>query len=319
MLHSDGRWCETETVVTSLVDDHDIRGLVLNTRDVSERKELERQLTKQAFSDSLTGLANRALFRNRVESRRRRALGPRRPRRRAVPRPRRLQGGQRRAGARDRRQPADAGRRPAAAVCRRRRHAWLGSAVTSSPILLVGPTGRTERRPRSPDRIREVLRKTRSCSTARERARSRRRPASPSPTSATRRPTRSCATPTWRCTAPRPRTTAATCGSSRDARRTRGARAEPRADLRAGAGPRPARAALPADGEPAHRPGRRRRGVDPLVPPDPRPGAADGVHRPRRGDRTRRIDRRVGACASACRQGARWQTSRRPAASSTWR
>jgi diguanylate cyclase (GGDEF)-like protein len=34
---------------------------------VSERKELERQLTRQAFSDSLTGLANRALFRNRVE------------------------------------------------------------------------------------------------------------------------------------------------------------------------------------------------------------------------------------------------------------
>jgi diguanylate cyclase (GGDEF)-like protein/PAS domain S-box-containing protein len=67
MMHSDGHWCETETVLTSLVDDHDIRGLVLNTRDVSERKELERQLTRQAFSDSLTGLANRALFRNRVE------------------------------------------------------------------------------------------------------------------------------------------------------------------------------------------------------------------------------------------------------------
>jgi diguanylate cyclase (GGDEF)-like protein/PAS domain S-box-containing protein len=67
MLHSDGHWCETETVITSLVDDHDIRGLVLNTRNISERKELERQLTRQAFSDSLTGLANRALFRNRVE------------------------------------------------------------------------------------------------------------------------------------------------------------------------------------------------------------------------------------------------------------
>ncbi len=67
ILHNDGHWCETETVVTSLVDDPDIRGLVLNTRDVSERKELERQLTRQAFSDSLTGLANRALFSNRVE------------------------------------------------------------------------------------------------------------------------------------------------------------------------------------------------------------------------------------------------------------
>src|SRR5581483_7747744 len=35
-------------------------------QDVSERKELEAQLTRQAFEDSLTGLANRALFRDRV-------------------------------------------------------------------------------------------------------------------------------------------------------------------------------------------------------------------------------------------------------------
>jgi diguanylate cyclase (GGDEF)-like protein len=43
-----------------------VRGLVLNTRDVSERKRLEEQLTHQAFHDPLTGLANRALFRDRV-------------------------------------------------------------------------------------------------------------------------------------------------------------------------------------------------------------------------------------------------------------
>jgi diguanylate cyclase (GGDEF)-like protein/PAS domain S-box-containing protein len=36
-------------------------------RDISERKELEEQLTRQAFHDALTGLANRALFRNRVQ------------------------------------------------------------------------------------------------------------------------------------------------------------------------------------------------------------------------------------------------------------
>ena len=41
--------------------------MVLNTRDITERKELEDQLAHQAFHDSLTGLANRALFRNRVE------------------------------------------------------------------------------------------------------------------------------------------------------------------------------------------------------------------------------------------------------------
>ncbi|HWA16955.1 MAG TPA: EAL domain-containing protein, partial [Gemmatimonadales bacterium] len=41
-------------------------GLVFNTRDISERKRLESQLMHQAFHDPLTGLANRALFRDRV-------------------------------------------------------------------------------------------------------------------------------------------------------------------------------------------------------------------------------------------------------------
>ena len=43
-----------------------MKGVVLNTRDVSERRRLEEQLTHQAFHDPLTGLANRALFRDRV-------------------------------------------------------------------------------------------------------------------------------------------------------------------------------------------------------------------------------------------------------------
>ncbi len=65
--HAAGHWCDTETAITSLIDDPHIRGLVLNTRDVSERKQLEDELTRQAFHDGLTGLANRALFRDRVE------------------------------------------------------------------------------------------------------------------------------------------------------------------------------------------------------------------------------------------------------------
>jgi diguanylate cyclase (GGDEF)-like protein/PAS domain S-box-containing protein len=66
LWHREGRWCDTETTVTSLVEDKDIRGLVLNTRDISERKRLEDALTHQAFHDTLTGLANRALFQDRV-------------------------------------------------------------------------------------------------------------------------------------------------------------------------------------------------------------------------------------------------------------
>src|SRR5690606_2690363 len=39
----------------------------LSTRDVSERTELEARLTYQAYHDPLTGLANRVLFRQRVD------------------------------------------------------------------------------------------------------------------------------------------------------------------------------------------------------------------------------------------------------------
>ena len=73
----DGSWCDTESTVTSLMHDPDIRGLVLNTRDVSERRRLEEKLTQQAFSDALTGLANRAFFRSKVELALKVALAPR--------------------------------------------------------------------------------------------------------------------------------------------------------------------------------------------------------------------------------------------------
>jgi diguanylate cyclase (GGDEF)-like protein len=62
----DGSWLSAEILATNLTGDATVRGIVLNTRDVSERKRLEEQLTHQAFHDPLTGLANRALFRDRV-------------------------------------------------------------------------------------------------------------------------------------------------------------------------------------------------------------------------------------------------------------
>jgi diguanylate cyclase (GGDEF)-like protein/PAS domain S-box-containing protein len=62
----DGSTLHAETIATNLLHDPTVRGIVLNTRDVSERKRLERELKHQAFHDPLTGLANRALFRDRV-------------------------------------------------------------------------------------------------------------------------------------------------------------------------------------------------------------------------------------------------------------
>jgi diguanylate cyclase (GGDEF)-like protein len=64
--HVDGSWRHVETAVTNLIHDPGIRGVVLNTRDVSERVTLEAELRERAWHDSLTGLANRALFSERV-------------------------------------------------------------------------------------------------------------------------------------------------------------------------------------------------------------------------------------------------------------
>ncbi len=62
----DGSRLQAEIIATNLLDEPTVRGVVLNTRDVSERKRLESELKHQAFHDPLTGLANRALFRDRV-------------------------------------------------------------------------------------------------------------------------------------------------------------------------------------------------------------------------------------------------------------
>ncbi|WP_045741788.1 putative bifunctional diguanylate cyclase/phosphodiesterase [Actinoplanes rectilineatus] len=64
---TDGRRVEIECDVRDLRADPTVRGLVLTMRDVTERRRLEEDLTHQAFHDSLTGLANRVLFRNRLE------------------------------------------------------------------------------------------------------------------------------------------------------------------------------------------------------------------------------------------------------------
>ncbi|HEV8577656.1 MAG TPA: EAL domain-containing protein [Thermoanaerobaculia bacterium] len=63
-LHADGSWRWIEISATNLLSDSNVQGIVLNYRDVTERKALQDQLRHQALHDSLTGLANRALFHN---------------------------------------------------------------------------------------------------------------------------------------------------------------------------------------------------------------------------------------------------------------
>ena len=67
MRHSDGGWRHVDCAGANLIDDEWVSGIVLNVRDITERVKLEAELTHHAFHDALTGLANRVLFRDRVE------------------------------------------------------------------------------------------------------------------------------------------------------------------------------------------------------------------------------------------------------------
>ena len=66
VLHVDGtaRWMEVRA--SNLLDQPDLQGIVINFRDSTDRKKLESDLAHQAFHDPLTGLANRALFLDRI-------------------------------------------------------------------------------------------------------------------------------------------------------------------------------------------------------------------------------------------------------------
>lgn len=65
--HADGRWLTMEVVGNDHSEDAEVGGAVLTMRDVSDRKVLEQELRHQAFHDSLTDLANRVLFNDRVD------------------------------------------------------------------------------------------------------------------------------------------------------------------------------------------------------------------------------------------------------------
>jgi diguanylate cyclase (GGDEF)-like protein/PAS domain S-box-containing protein len=66
LINTDGQASPFEVAVSRTPDIDEGNGLVLNYRDISERKHYEEELTRQAFEDPLTGLANRALFTNRL-------------------------------------------------------------------------------------------------------------------------------------------------------------------------------------------------------------------------------------------------------------
>jgi diguanylate cyclase (GGDEF)-like protein/PAS domain S-box-containing protein len=62
MTRPDGEITNLESIVSSELDNRAVSGIVLNSRDITDRKLLEARLTYQAYHDPLTGLFNRAMF-----------------------------------------------------------------------------------------------------------------------------------------------------------------------------------------------------------------------------------------------------------------
>ncbi len=62
-----GPWRWFDAGVTNLRDDPAVRGVVINLRDITDRRRFEEQLRHQAFHDALTELPNRSAFFERVE------------------------------------------------------------------------------------------------------------------------------------------------------------------------------------------------------------------------------------------------------------
>ena len=67
LREADGGLLSVEAMLASRFEDPDIQGMLVNVRDISERVVLEDAMRHRAFHDSLTSLANRTLFEDRLE------------------------------------------------------------------------------------------------------------------------------------------------------------------------------------------------------------------------------------------------------------
>lgn len=66
VVRSDGEWRTLEAIGKNCLDVPEVRGVIVNTRDITDRKNIEKRIQHLAFHDALTGLPNRSLMQDRV-------------------------------------------------------------------------------------------------------------------------------------------------------------------------------------------------------------------------------------------------------------
>ncbi len=64
--HADGTWRTLESIGKNCLDVPAIKGIIVNTRDVSERRAIQQRIQHLAYHDALTSLPNRSLLQDRV-------------------------------------------------------------------------------------------------------------------------------------------------------------------------------------------------------------------------------------------------------------
>jgi diguanylate cyclase (GGDEF)-like protein/PAS domain S-box-containing protein len=66
LQHRDGAWRTFESLGTNCLSNPHIRGVVFNSRDVTDRKVIQQRIQHLAYHDNLTGLPNRSLLQDRL-------------------------------------------------------------------------------------------------------------------------------------------------------------------------------------------------------------------------------------------------------------
>ncbi|MEO8384934.1 MAG: EAL domain-containing protein [Betaproteobacteria bacterium] len=66
VLSKTGIWCTLESIGKNCLDIPEVRGIIVNTRDISDRKTIQQRMQHLAYHDALTDLPNRSLMQDRI-------------------------------------------------------------------------------------------------------------------------------------------------------------------------------------------------------------------------------------------------------------